>query len=329
MAETGATAAEQLERVLYVISAASGKAGRSLAELAEALGVEPSRILRDLEDVTARAYYQRPGTVDAFQITNDGRRLHVWTTGEFRRPVRLSPFEALALGLGLRVLAASAAGSESRREELLAFAQRLEQAIAAKAPEELVQARQRFAADDGATGDGSVRAVLRRAAAERRRCRIAYLASGTRRPDERVVHPYLLAYASGAWYVIAHCTKREAVRLFRLDRIVTAEVVEGTFEVPDDFDPKAYIAGGRIYRADEEIEAVVRYSPRIARWVRERGPVEELEDGSVAVRLRVADVHWLVRHVLQHGAEAEVVEPAELRLEVARAAARVLGREAE
>jgi len=36
-----------------------------------------------------------------------------------------------------------------------------------------------------------------------------------------------------------------------------------------------------------------------------------------------------VRHVLQHGAEAEVVEPAELRLEVARAAARVLGREAE
>ncbi|HEX6938250.1 MAG TPA: WYL domain-containing protein [Longimicrobiales bacterium] len=319
------TTAEQLDRILYVISAASGEAGRSLEELAEALGVEPSLVARDLEEVTARAFYHPAGSVDALQITNDGRRVQVWTTGEFRRPVRLSPLEALALGLGFRALAAGVAGSAARREELLAFARRLERAVASSSPEELLQ---RFAVDDGAPGDGPVRAVLRRAAAERRRCRIAYLASGTTRPGERVVHPYLLAYANGAWYVIAYCTKREGVRLFRLDRIVTAEAVEGTFEVPDDFDPRDYIAGGRIYRADEEIEAVVRYSPRIARWVRERGPVEELEDGSVAVRLRVADVHWLVRHVLRHGADAEVVEPAELRREVARAAERVLGREA-
>jgi predicted DNA-binding transcriptional regulator YafY len=328
MAERGTTAAEQLERVLYVISAASGRAGRSLAELAEALGVEPSQVLRDLEDVTARAYYQKPGTVDAFQILNDGRRVHIWTTGEFRRPVKLSPLEALALGLGFRVLASNATGSESRRAKLLAFARRLEEAIAARAPEELVRARERFAADGGATGDGSVHAVLRHAAAERRRCRIVYLASGRARPDERVICPYQLAYADGTWYAIAYCTKREAVRLFRADRVVEAELVDGTFEVPGDFDLRDYIAGGRIYRAGEEVEAVVRYSPRIARWVRERGPVEELEDGSVAVRLRVADVHWLVRHVLHHGGEAEVVEPAELRLEVARAAVRVLGREA-
>jgi proteasome accessory factor C len=325
MGATRTTAGEQLERILYVVAAASGKAGRSLAELAEALGVEPSQVARDLEEVTARAYYHPAGSVDALQITNDGRRVQVWTTGQFRRPVRLSPLEALALGLGFRALAAGAAGSEARREELLAFARRLEGAVASSPPEELLR---RFAVDDGTPGDGSVRAVLRQAAAERRRCRITYLASGTTRPDERVVCPYLLAYANGAWYAIAHCTKREEVRLFRLDRIVAAEAVDGTFEVPDDFDPRDYIAGGRIYRAGEEVEAVVRYSPRIARWVRERGPVEELPDGSVAVRLRVADVHWLVRHVLQHGAEAEVIEPAELRLEVARAAERVLGRDA-
>lgn len=317
------TAAEQLERFLYVVAAASGKAARSLKELAEALGVEPSQVTRDIEEVMAREDYLPAGTVDAFQITNDGRRVHIWTTGQFRRPVRLSPLEALALGLGFRVLAASAAGSPERREELLAFARRLERDVASSPPEELLE---RFAVDDGTPGDGSVRAVLRRAAAERRRCRIAYLSSGRTRPDERVVFPYVLGYANGAWYAIAHCTKRDEVRLFRLDRIVTAELVDGTFDVPPDFDPSDYIAGGRLYRADEEIEAVVRYSPRIARWVRERGPVEELEDGSVQVRLRVADVHWLVRHVLEHGADAQVVEPAELRAEVARAAERVVGR---
>jgi len=325
MVATRTTAEEQLERILYVIAAANGKKGRPLAELAKTLGVEPSRITRDLEEVTARAFYHPAGSVDAFRITNDGRRIQVWTTGEFKRPVRLSPLEALALGLGFRALALGAAGSDVRREELLAFAQRLERAIASAPLEEL---QKRFAVDDGAPGDSSVRAVLRRAAAERRRCKIAYLPSGTREPDERVICPYVLAYANGAWYVIAHCTMREDVRLFRLDRIVTAETVDGTFEVPPDFDPSNYITEGRVYRAGEEIEAVVRYSPRIARWVRERGPVEELPDGSVAVRLRVADVHWLVRHVLEHGPEAEVLEPAELRREVARAAERVLGREA-
>jgi len=319
------TAEEQLERILYVVAAASAKAGRSLAELAETLGVEPQQITRDIEEATARTFHHPGGTVDPFDIWFEGDRVKVFSRGEFRRPVRLSPLEALALGLGFRVLAAGAAGSEARREELLAFARRLESAVAATPPEGLLK---RFAVDDGSPGDGSVRAVLRQAAAERRRCRIAYLSSGTTRPDERVVCPYVLAYANGAWYVIAYCTKREGVRLFRLDRIVTAEVVDGTFEVPADFHPANYITEGRVYRADEEIEAVVRYSPRIARWIRERGPVEELEDGSVAVRLRVADVHWLVRHVLQHGADAEVLEPADLRREVARAAERVLGREA-
>ncbi|HEX7048919.1 MAG TPA: WYL domain-containing protein [Longimicrobiales bacterium] len=185
---------------------------------------------------------------------------------------------------------------------------------------------ERFAVADVVREEGPIRAVLRRAATERRRCRIRYVSSGAAEPEDRVICPYVIAYANGAWYAIAYCTKREGVRLFRVDRIVAVEELEAGFDVPPDFDPAAYIADGRLYRADEELEAVVRYSPRIARWVRERGPVEERDDGSVAVRLRVADVHWLVRHVLMHAPEAEVLEPAELRQEVARAADRVLER---
>src|SRR5690606_28307878 len=147
-------------------------------------------------------------------ISNDGERVKVWTTGEFRRPIRLGPLEALALGLGVRTLAA---GSPDRREELLAFARRLEGAVSACPPEELLE---RFAVDDGGHRDGSVRSILRRAATARRRCRIRYLSSGAAEPEERVVCPYVLADANGAWYAIAHCTKRDGIRLFRVDRIV-------------------------------------------------------------------------------------------------------------
>ncbi len=320
MASPRTTAEEQLDRVLYVISAAGGKAGRSLAELAEALGVQPAQVARDLAEVTARTYHHPAGSVDDLSIDIQRGRVTVWTKGEFRRPVRLSPLEALALGLGFRTLAA---GEPARREELLAFARRLERAIAAGSPEELLE---RFAVEDGAPEVGPVRALLRRAATERRRCRIRYLSSGAAQPGDRVVCPYVVAWANGAWYAIAYCTQREGVRLFRVDRIVAVEALEEGFDVPDDFDPADYVEEGRLYRADEELVAVVRYAPRIARWVRERGPVEELDDGGAAVRLRVADVHWLVRHVLMHAPDAEVLEPAELRREVARAAARAAGR---
>ena len=57
----------------------------------------------------------------------------------------------------------------------------------------------------------------------------------------------------------------------------------------------------------------VRHSPRIARWIEEQGLGDRRPDGSIDVRHPVADPGWLVRHVLYHGPDAEVVEPPEMR----------------
>jgi predicted DNA-binding transcriptional regulator YafY len=64
----------------------------------------------------------------------------------------------------------------------------------------------------------------------------------------------------------------------------------------------------------------VRYSPQVARWLAERFPgARRLEDGAVEVTHRVVEPSWLVRMVLQYGAEAEVVGPASYREYVSRA----------
>ena len=108
--------------------------------------------------------------------------------------------------------------------------------------------------------------------------------------------------------------------------MVSVSTGEERFSVPEGFDPEAFVREGRVYHVGagvEEVEALVRYSSRIARWVEERGPVERQEDGSVLVRYRVADPGWLVRHVLEHGADAEVLEPAEIREAVAGVVTRI------
>lgn len=314
-----ATAEEQLERVLYILPAGACEGGASLAELAATLGVRQDRVLGDLEEVTSRAYYHPAGGADDLQILIERDRVSVWTAGEFRRPVRLSSEEALALGVGLRVLAAEQ--NPVRREELLELARRLERQLAACSPQALLP---RYAVEEGDAAGEGIGAFLAAAARERRRCRIRYLKPGAAEPAEFGLCPYAILISSGKTYVVGHCEEEGAVRVFRLDRVLEAVPREETFEVPPDFNPAGYISdGGRVYRADREIEAVVRYTPGVARWVVEKGPVERCEDGRVVVRYRVADPRWLVRHVLRYGPEAEVLEPEEIRALVAESAMRL------
>ena len=58
----------------------------------------------------------------------------------------------------------------------------------------------------------------------------------------------------------------------------------------------------------------VRFTPAVARWLAERYPEgRALPGGGLEVEFDVLDPHWLVRHVLQYGADAEVIEPAAVR----------------
>lgn len=334
---------ERLDRILYLVARAVGRGGVPLSELASALGCEPADILRDLQEVTAREFYHPPGTTEKFQIFVEGDHVEVWTPDEFRRPPRLNEREALALGIGLRMLAAEA--TAERRARILELAARLENELVARpevqteryvvrqpshayapdadALEEVVrQQPYRVSVDPGAD---EFRFDLADAAAERERIRIHYLKPGAEKPEWRDVSPYLLVHASGLWYVLGHDAGRSDIRVFRMDRILELQRTGQRFVMPADFDATAWLGDGPgLYRSPDSADLVtVRYGPRIARWIEERTPCERQSDGSVIVRHRVADPQWIVRHVLQYGADAEVIAPADVRDRVASAALRL------
>src|SRR5688572_23374730 len=121
------TATEQLTRILYALPAAAREGGIPLNELAGALNVDVRTVLDDLEQVTSRAFYHPAASVDPFTILIEDDRVHVHAPREFTRPTRLTPHEALALGLGLRALAADA--EAERRDQILAFAEQIEREL--------------------------------------------------------------------------------------------------------------------------------------------------------------------------------------------------------
>ena len=312
-------AADQLERILYIIPRAAREQGASLAELARVLEVDEATILRDIEEATARVYYHPAGSVDPFDIFIDGERVRVHAPHDFKRPVRLSAREGLALELGLRVLAADL-GSR-RRQHALALADRLSEQLSA--PELTLQPalgrsapqEEGDATIDVDIGEDEVRGIVTDAITRQRVCVLNYMKPGEA-PAERRVVPRRLVYASGHWYVAAHDLRLHEERNFRLDRVLRAQVTaDAAPAVGDAPVPFAFQTDG------VELEARVRYSPRVARWIAEENAAQIEADGSLVLTHRVADPKWLVRHVLQYGGEAVVETPA-LRGLVAEAAAR-------
>lgn len=61
------------------------------------------------------------------------------------------------------------------------------------------------------------------------------------RVTHRKVEPYGMIGWDGHWYLIGYCCLRQDYRKFRLDRIQHVEVLDESFERPEDFDCREYI----------------------------------------------------------------------------------------
>jgi predicted DNA-binding transcriptional regulator YafY len=324
-----------LSRLLVTLplAAALPEEGVGIRSLARDLGVDPRRLLQDFTEVHDRGYYLRAGLGDQVSVAMDAERIRVWTTGEFRRPVRLTTAEALALELGMRMVERDEATRQLSAHLLAALGARDSEAWA-DAPPGTIGVPAPDPLEDPVVAE--VEEALRRGDV----LRLAYRPAG-REVEVRHLLPGLLAHAEGSWYVVGRDLDREAPRIFRCDRILEAERRD-----PHGFDPPAapltdgerarfhgFLGEGRVFmdpvpgvgagQGDPPVREVrVRYDAEIVPWIREHGydRVEEGPGGSLVVTHRVQGDAWLVRHVMYYAGSAEVLTPSDLRSRVARLA---------
>jgi predicted DNA-binding transcriptional regulator YafY len=117
---------------------------------------------------------------------------------------------------------------------------------------------------------------------------------------------------------VAHCERSKGLRVFRLDRMRSARATAERFALPAGFSLDAIIRQGRVFSGGARETLVVRYSPRVARWIAEREGKTLDDDGSVTIEHPLADDRWAVRHVLQYGPDAVVLAPERVRTEIRR-----------
>ena len=169
-----------------------------------------------------------------------------------------------------------------------------------------------------APGDRTHLASIRLSIRQKRKIRLGYLRSGAESAGERTVSPYALVYASGHWYLIGYCDEALDLRVYRADRIQSVALTDDQYRIPAEFSPEQVLRDGKAFIGEPDQLLVVRYSPKVARWIAEREERDLDADGSVTVKRPLGDIEWAVGHVLQYGPEAEVLAPDSVRSEVAR-----------
>ena len=229
----------------------------------------------------------------------------------FRRPMRLSPAEGLALVASADVLVdrgdVEAGGPLARALDKLAALLGIDPGTAVDIDLD----------PDG----GELGRVLRDAIERDRRVTFTYWTYGRDEVARRTVDPWAVFTEDGTWYLTGHAHDAGARRTFRFDRIeeVVVEQDERTHRPPAGHTP--VLDPG----ADAPL-AVLELGPG-ARWIAEAHPVVDavpVSDDRVRVTLAVSGTSWLERLLLQVGREAEVVslDPALGPPDLARQAAR-------
>jgi proteasome accessory factor C len=313
----GETAAARLRRILLLIPRLADGKEHSIDELAREIGTDRDALVRDVETLVTRTD-DPGGFVPGVQVYFTGESVSVTST-PFRRPMGLTASELGALELGLAMLRTERPPDE--RSAVNGALERLRKAMA-KLPADAATPANREAALP-VSGDPATRAVIQRSLAARRKLRLSYLNGSKTAATERMVRPYALVVASGSWYLLAFCESANEVRSFRLDRVESVTVMDEAYTIPMTFTVDEHLNDRKVLRVGHLPRMRVRYSPRVARWIAEREGVAVEADGSLTLDHPLADVQWGVRHVLQYGPDAEVLEPPEVRDEVMARLARL------
>jgi proteasome accessory factor B len=146
-----------------------------------------------------------------------------------------------------------------------------------------------------------------------------YRKPGESRGSRRRVQPYHLAHRENLWYLVAFDEERQALRTFALPRISHPEVLKAKFLRPADFSPEKFFASALgVLGGERDYQVIIRFNVTVADRIREREwhesqDLRDLPDGRLEVRLRLGALPELARWVLTWGADAEVIEPEELR----------------
>ena len=309
---------ERFARLVTLASVliAAGRQGRrpTVAEVTEQLKISEHELREDISVLNVvnfggGAYVIYAEVLPTGEIEVDPEPY----SDTFDRPARLLPIEANALIAAIEFL------GEHLSEHLRTARQKIEAALGEIGRDGLLV---------GGTGadDSDIARDVSRAIESRSLIELEYWQPNEDTFSTRTVEPYALMNGREGWYIASFDPSRDDTRSFRLDRVKRVTVLDEHYEPRASVDEIAVVEGWpRTGEVEGSRVAHVWISPNQARWMREeRTVLAELPDGAVIIEWAYKGEDYLVKEVLKEAGDAAVLEPADAREAVLRAAERLL-----
>ncbi|MHC9294830.1 helix-turn-helix transcriptional regulator [Mycobacterium sp. LTG2003] len=302
----------RLVRLLNMVPYFQANPKVTRAEAAAALGVSDKQLDADLDQLWMCGLPgYSPGDLIDFDFVGD--TIEVTFSAGVDHPLRLTSTEATGVLVALRALVDVPGMVDP------------EAARSAIAKIESAAGSQRAAVEESIPEESGAAAAVRAAVRDGRAVTLEYYSASRDSLTSRTVDPIRVVLVGDNSYLEAWCRSAEAVRLFRLDRIVDAHLLDDPAAPP----PPAVQAGPdtSLFDADPALPAATLLIEPSAAWMFDYYPlrvVTELPDGACEAAMTYASEEWMARFVLGFGSAVRVLAPDSLAQRVRHSAAEAL-----
>lgn len=307
---------DRLARITRVVSLLRAHPdGMAIKDIAKRIDVSVRTVYRDLNAIEGEI---------GIAVWSEGGRWGL-AADEFLPPLKLTQDEAMAVVLSARLMVRYA---DKYDPDLASAFEKLGEVLPAGLRDHVSRTLDVLSRHPKDERFGRHVSLLTKAWAERRIVSLDYEPARygpDSAPRTARVRPYLIepSLQTHALYLVGWDETRNAIRTFKVERIRDLSITPETFEPPDEGVVEDMFDRAWDIIADQApVDVVVRFSPAVAARVQEARwhPSQRVEvdgDGSLVWRARVAGTIEVRLWVLQWGDDAEVLEPASLREDVA------------
>lgn len=152
-------------------------------------------------------------------------------------------------------------------------------------------------------------------------CYVSYHSFSDDKDKNFKIDPLHFFEHQGGLYIFVNATSFGDILKLAVDRINKVEEAGESFEYPKDFDPVESQKHAFGLVSDDPLKVEIWFSANQARYIKERiwavdQEIIDQDDGSIILKMQTSGSFEVKKWVLGYGAEAEVLEPDDLRKEI-------------
>ncbi len=153
-------------------------------------------------------------------------------------------------------------------------------------------------------------------------CRIKYHSFSDDQDKNFKIDPLHFFEYNGGLYLIVNTTTFGEIRTLAVERIKEIIPTTSTFRYPANFDPEEMLESAFDIVWGDPIQVKIWFSAGQTRYIKERKwsknqKIKDQKDGSIILSMETSGSWDVKKWVLSYGPEAKVLEPVELKKEIA------------